>query len=79
LLRALLGKDLADTLSGIIAQVLGAGLVILGLVYGLLNMAIIGALLFALSPSSLGGGWLSRKKRDKPADAQPSGSSAADG
>lgn len=78
-LRACLSKDLADALSGIVAQVLGAGLVVFGLSYGLTNAIIIGALLFLLAPSSLGRGWLSRRSADKPSgEERPSGSSAVD-
>lgn len=78
-LRAVVSKDLADTLSGLVAQVLGAGLVVFGLVHGLVNVSIIGVLLFLLAPSSLGRGWLGRKRAEKPSGEQPSGSSPADG
>jgi stage IV sporulation protein FB len=77
-LRAVAGRDLADTLSSIVARLLGAGLVVLGLLYSLVNVAIIGVLLFLLAPSSLGQGWFSGKRREKPSDDQPPRASAAD-
>lgn len=77
-LRAVVGRDLADTLSSIVARLLGAGLVVLGLVYSLVNVAIIGVLLFLLAPSSLGQGWFSGRCREKPSLDQPSGASSAD-
>lgn len=78
-LRALLRKDLADSLSGAVAQVLGAGLVVFGLIHGLINVTIIGALLLLLAPSSLGRGWLSRRRADKSSgEERPSGLSAVD-
>ncbi len=78
-LRALVRRDLADTLSSIVAQALGAGLVVFGFTHGLVNVSIIGALLFLLAPSSLGRGWLFRKRVEKPSGEQSSDSSAADG
>lgn len=72
-LRACLRKDLAAALSCIVAQVLGAGLVVFGLIYGLVNVTLIGVLLFLLAPASLGRGWRPRKRAHK-----PSGSSAVD-
>jgi stage IV sporulation protein FB len=77
-LRAVVRRDLADTVSSIVARLLGAGLVVLGLLYSLVNVAIIGVLLFLLAPSSLGQGWFSGKRREKPSDDQPPGASAAD-
>jgi membrane-associated protease RseP (regulator of RpoE activity) len=77
-LRAVVRRDLADTVSSIVARLLGAGLVVLGLLYSLVNVAIIGVLVFLLAPSSLGQGWFSGKRREKPSDDQPPGASAAD-
>jgi Zn-dependent proteases len=72
LLRTFLGEDAARTVASRLAQALGAGMVAFGWHYGLVNMMLIGGLLFFLTPSALGRGWMWRSGRQVRPDASAS-------
>lgn len=70
LLRTFFAENMAATVASAVAQVLGAGLAAVGWQFGMMNMMIIGSLLFFLGPSSLGRSWLWRSpsKASKPSE-----------
>lgn len=69
-LRIFFSSAASATAASVIAQMLGVGLVVAGWHFGLMNMIIIGALLFFLSPSSMGrkGVWSLGRRNATPDD-----------
>lgn len=67
-LRVFFSPAASATAASVIAQMLGAGLAVAGWHFGLMNMIIIGALLFFLVPSSMGrkGVWSLGRKNAAP-------------
>lgn len=57
LLRSFLDGSLAAIIASAVAQVLGVGLVAVGWQFSMMNMMLIGSLLFFLGPASLGRSW----------------------
>ncbi|NTF17770.1 hypothetical protein G6L37_05105 [Agrobacterium rubi] len=57
-LQVYLSKPMADTVASAVAQALGVGLIAFGWHYSYMNMMLIGVILFFLTPSALGQGWM---------------------